>query len=143
MKNIIVLFFVLSFFACKNTEKSVELKSNTASLINIRWVLKSIDNQPIVKEESRKEIYLFFSPEEDRFRGFAGCNNISGRYTLKENEIEFGNVLATKMLCDNMASEQTFLKLINKKVTFQLSNNTLTLQNENGLTAIFEAVYLK
>ncbi len=143
MKNFILLLFVLLVFACKSTEKSAELKSITASLINTRWALRSIDNQPVIKEESRKEIYILFSAEEDRFRGFAGCNNISGKYVITKNEIAFGNVMATKMLCDNMASENAFLKLIDNKVTFQISNNTLTLQNENGLTANFEAVYLK
>lgn len=134
---------MLSVYACKSPKETSQSLINITSLRNTRWVLRSINDHPLPKDENYKDVYILFLLDEDKIRGFAGCNNISGKFSVTENEIEFGNIMATKMLCDNIETENNFLKLINRKVRYELGNDKLTLHSENGTEGYFEAIYLK
>ena len=74
------------------------------------------------------------NPEEKTVSGFAGCNRMSGELKVDGNKISFGRLGVTRMMCDNMNTEDQFLKNIEKVVTYKISDNqqVLFLFGESG-----------
>ncbi|WP_049792057.1 copper resistance protein NlpE N-terminal domain-containing protein [Christiangramia forsetii] len=96
--------------------------------LNDIWALETINSE---KFESSKVPNLDFNLKEQRVSGFGGCNRITGPITINEENIEIGNLVATKMACPNMEMENQFLKAITgKSFNFEIGNNQLILSSE-------------
>jgi heat shock protein HslJ len=107
MKYFFTLFLSVAFIAC--THKL----SPDASWSGRRWVLIEMKGVPVQLSGGRRDAYINFDVVEKKFTGNGGCNQISGGYTLDKKNIHFGEVLSTKISCEDIQFENTFLSVLN------------------------------
>ena len=76
------------------------------------WSVTAVEGKAV---EAEQLPYVGFDSEKSLVYGNAGCNLISGTYSVKGNtgKIELGNVASTMMACPNMELEQSVLKALN------------------------------
>ena len=106
---------------------------------NQRWVLTEMKEVPVQQSGTRRDAYLEFMPADKKMAGNAGCNRISGGYLLeKKNTIKFQEVISTKMACQDMPFETTFLSLLNEVNKFEQQGSILTLKDDRKVLLKFE-----
>ena len=70
---------------------------------------------------------------EPRVSGFAGCNQISGGYTLAGDQLSFGQMAMTKRACpEGMELEREFAKALEETKSCEVSDDVLQLRDEDG-----------
>jgi heat shock protein HslJ len=103
-----------------------------------RWVLSEMKGVPVQLSGTRRDAFLEFIPAEKRFTGNGGCNRINGQYSLeKKDRIRFENVISTKMSCNDIAFETSFLSLLNEVDRFKMVDNVLVLRDDNDVILKF------
>jgi heat shock protein HslJ len=140
MKSIAIIALLL-LLCCKPPEKSMR----TATLENTYWKLSEMNGQPVITPEGDREVHIILAKDgaETRLKGFAGCNNMGGSYSLRENSIKF-TVISTKMMCSERMDIENFLfSALEKADRYEINGETLQLYQGNKLLIVFESVYLK
>lgn len=142
MKNLLLMFAFLTLVQCKPTEKNM----STATLENTYWKLLEVNGKPLTTPADAREVHMILAKEgsDTRVKGFAGCNNMGGSYTVNGDAIKF-TVISTKMMCspDRMEPENFLFSVLNNADHFKIKGERLELyQGETRLT-VFESVYLK
>ena len=139
----------LCMTACKmqnrtsnNASTEVSAEKVNLTLAGNHWKLFELFGNPVNADETNnKEPYVVFEKEDNRFNGDAGCNRIVGSYQIEEpDRIIFSQVVATRMMCINMETEDKFLQVINTADTYTIENDTLTLSHAQTPLARFVAV---
>jgi heat shock protein HslJ len=75
--------------------------------------------------------------KDGQISGNVGCNSFGGEYTVEDNTITFGPVMATEMFCEAVAEQEAAtLAVLQGKTTFTLDGNTLTITSEDGNTVL-------
>lgn len=126
---LILLTFVLAVSACtaQTGESSTSLTGS--------WKLTSYgavtSPTPAV---ANTEAGLTFK-EDGTVTGNSGCNGLGGDYTIKGDQVTFGQIVSTLMACDDprMAQEEAVHKVLTDTSTFKIEGNTLTLTNNDML----------
>jgi heat shock protein HslJ len=136
MKILIALvaaIFSLSAFKDNGLVHNVEntsTVSNNLPLRNTRWKLVELGGKKIPANATSKQMYLILK-SDSTITGNGGCNAFSGTYsTGKNNEIIFGEVVRTNILCPGIDFEKTYLDAIAKTDHYQIVGNELLLQNK-------------
>jgi heat shock protein HslJ len=124
MKHLFTLFFLVTFFSC--TPKL----SPDSSWSGRRWVLTEMKGVPVQLSGGRRDAYINFDHAAKTFDGNGGCNQISGGYTLDKKAIHFGEVISTKMSCEDIQFENTFLSTLNTVDHFEQNGNDLILKKK-------------
>jgi heat shock protein HslJ len=138
MRNILLLLIVLS--SCKPSNKIGELVGvpKERPLENTYWVLVEINGQPIVRDNSKK-LFIQLNADTKSIIGFAGCNRLSGEYTLSGKKLSF-RTISTRMFCENeMKIEDEFIQAVNKINKFTISEHELFLMQEKNILLKFQA----
>ena len=77
----------------------------------------------------------------NQISGNAGCNSISGTYSVSGSNIWISDLSTGMTLCDTpagiMQQETDFVSALRASVTFQIDGNNLTLRRSNGTTTVF------
>lgn len=109
-----------------------ELEQLSGKLMSDYGVLEGKDVPQIVIKVS-----------DNGFSGFMGCNRISGGFEAIGNSIKFGNMISTKMMCDNMQLEQEFFKVFgNNQLEFTAEDKKLLFKDLSGVVvAEFRNIY--
>lgn len=97
-----------------------------------------------MSENQTRDIYFMLKNDDNRVVGFAGCNNITGSYTLEEgNRIRFGKMAATLMICPDVdVNEYEFLQIFELADNYTITDDVLSLNvGRRAPLAVFEAVY--
>ncbi len=82
----------------------------TETLENSYWRLTELRGEPVETTQGQREAHLVLHPEEQRVAGATGCNQLSGRYQLEDDQLSFGPLATTRMACMNEANvESRFL----------------------------------
>ncbi|MEO5564066.1 MAG: META domain-containing protein [Chitinophagaceae bacterium] len=135
MRKISLILFAA---VCAGLSCSPKL-SPDATWANQRWVLIEMKGVPVQLSGTRKDAFLEFAPQDKRFTGNAGCNRISGNYTLeKKDRIKLGEVISTKMSCGDIAFETTFLSTFNTVDRFETQGTILSLKDNKKVVLKFE-----
>ncbi|GGE08493.1 META domain-containing protein [Psychroflexus salis] len=129
MRNLFVLsLFIIVFSACKSVktnqkmEYSTEFESKSYQLIRI----ESLDVEAM-------DLVLKVNAEENIMSGESGCNNYQFNYNLKENVLDLGYGVATKMYCeDNMETENALFSAASRVRHFSQVEGELYLLDETG-----------
>lgn len=120
-------------------------KDTNAPIVEKYWKLKTLDGKDIeMAENQEREIFFTLKSQENRVTGFAGCNGISGEYTLEEgNRIRFKNMATTMMICPDVAvNESEFLEIFELADNYTIQGDVLSLNvGRRAPLAVFEAVY--
>lgn len=110
------------------------------------WKLKTLEGKEVeMGEDQQKEVHFTLKERDHRVQGFSGCNNFSGKYSLKDDsQITFSQVIGTLKACLNQDfNESAFLKIFGEVDHYRQDGDNLELRNTNNeVLATFEAVYL-
>ena len=152
---ITIAVFALTVIGC-NSAKKENTKAKEASqseLIMNRpitekyWKLITLEGQKIIMAENQeREIFFTLKTDEKRITGFAGCNTLSGSYSLENgNRIRFSNMATTLRACPDVAiNESGFLEVFELADNYTIHNDTLSLNvGRRAPLAVFEAVYFE
>ena len=122
MKYSLILFIAIVTFEC-----SPRL-SPDAGWGHQNWVVVELKGVPVQQSGGRRDAHIVFEVAEKRFTGNGGCNQINGNYTLNKNEIKFTDVIATKMACNDIEFENTFLSALSSIDRYEVNGNDLLLK---------------
>ena len=144
MKFQLVAAVALSLAACSGVAPKAPgpQGSNevTHDLKGTRWALMRLGEQPVTISEQGREAYLVLSSVEDRLVGYAGCNRISGPFTSKNDQLTFGEIIATRMFCEDMPTETALLAAMKSTARWRISGSQLQLIDaDQQPLATFEA----
>ncbi len=103
---------------------------------NQRWFLVEMKGVPVQQSGSRKDAYINFQVAEKRFNGNAGCNQMSGIYTVDKSVIHFDKLISTKMSCADIEFENVFLTTLAGIDKFEQRGNDLLLKNNKDIMLI-------
>jgi len=104
-----------------------------------RWVLTEMKKVPVQLSGGPRDAYINFEPREKRFSGNGGCNHISGNYTLDKKSIHFGEIISTKMSCEDIAFENSFLSTLNRVDRYEVRGNDLLLKRRKEVLLVLSA----
>jgi heat shock protein HslJ len=113
-----------------------------ANLTETFWALESLNGQAITTGEGQREINLRLRQNGDVF-GLAGCNRFSGAYQRRADNLSFGKLATTRMMCPDRGDlEDRYLEMLETVRRFAIEGETLYLMDDAGRDlAIFESRY--
>jgi heat shock protein HslJ len=132
MKYFFSLIITVTFLSCSP-------KLSDSRWGRSRWVLTEMKGVPVQLSGGRRDAYINFEPREKRFSGNGGCNQMSGNYSLDKKNIHFGEVISTKMSCEDMAFENSFLSTLNTVDRYEVRANDLLLKRNRKVLLVLSA----
>lgn len=124
------LFSILVSACCSTKTNEVSTTDNKRAFYDHAWELEFISGPRIAFDGlyPEKKPYILFKESENQFSGNTSCNVYSGKYTKKDNNIQFGDAMKTMIYCEG-GGEGTFLKMLGKvnKLAFDSENKLLLL----------------
>lgn len=146
-KSLVIPFFtILTISSCeptliKNTEtKSISNSGGAISLdiTNKTWKITLINSESITSNPT--DFYLKLDSSTSSFESKAGCNQIIGKFQLKDNYISFSNSVSTKMYCfETMKLEDAFLSILSNTSKYVVIDSTkFILLKDDMVVAQFE-----
>lgn len=136
MKLLFVIFIgwftlAMNHVPSKNMEnnKRAFTKNADLPLQNTHWKLVELSGKMIPANATAKEMF-FVLKNDSTVSGNGGCNAFSGNYSLgKNNEISFGELVRTNILCGGIDFERKYLNALARTDNYKIIGNTLSLQN--------------
>ncbi|WP_105049915.1 META domain-containing protein [Polaribacter butkevichii] len=142
VKLIVINLILITVMSCSSVQKKSNDSFDTA-ITGKYWKLKSLEGKEVkMNKNQEREIFITLKTQNNRVTGFAGCNSVSGEFTLEEgNRIKFSKLVSTRMFCPN-TDEPAFLKVLNLADNYTVKDDVLSLNvGRRAPLAIFEAVY--
>jgi uncharacterized lipoprotein YbaY/heat shock protein HslJ len=103
------------------------------SLENTHWNLTALGDAPISADSPQREAFLVLNPEQHRVSGSGGCNRLTGSYELNGDQLKFGQMAGTMMMCSQgMDTEQRFLKSLGQVSKWKIAGQSLELLDADG-----------
>lgn len=121
----------------KNNEGEVILTyikneaANYKSSLKGKWISTQVGDIAINTNE--RSPYIIFDFEENRVTGLDGCNNFFGQIeNIDNNQLAFGAVGITKMMCHDMKVADAFSQAMAQTASYTLNNNKLIFLDAQG-----------
>jgi heat shock protein HslJ len=133
MKYLLVAFLACTLYSC-----SPKLAADRGWMRQ-RWVVVEMKGVPVQQSGSRRDAYINFEVQDKRFTGNGGCNQISGNYTLDGKEIRFTDVISTKMSCEDIEFENTFLSVLSGIDRFEMNGDDIRLKRKREIMLVLRA----
>ena len=130
------LFLLSLAIVCVNCSPRL---SPDAGWARQRWILTEMKGVPVQLSGGRRDAYLNFEIAENRFTGNAGCNQVNGNYNLDKKDIHFTEITTTKMSCEDIAFENTFLDLLKRVDRFEQKGNDLLLKKKREVLLVLSS----
>lgn len=104
-----------------------------------KWKLSKLGSYPSLLFDPKHTPYLQIH-NDGRFSGYSGCNSFFGKYTLKENLINFGSITSSASYCTETASlENIVLNTFRDIDNYSIEDNKLLLKNGGFILMYFIA----
>jgi len=114
----------------------LEKKPDPIFRIHDIWVLEAIEDKTVEKpneNDRMKSPSIEINLTEMRIMGTDGCNNFHGSIkNIGEDELKFGPIATTMMMCPEMEVPNKFNMAINKISKYKIENLKLYFYDENG-----------
>ena len=125
MKNILIALFAIILVASCSTMTSTRVGKSQPNLNNSYWKLADQ-----VKGKTPTLVV-----EGAKLTGNSGCNNYFGELNIDPTAGNFSvkNIGSTRMSCENMDVENTFLKMLGETDHYFVEGNVLELYKGNLL----------
>ena len=133
MKYLFILIIAVISFQC-----SPKL-SPDAGWGRGRWVLVEMKGVPVQQSGGRRDAFINFEVDQKKFRGNGGCNQISGNYSVEKNTIQFRDVISTKMACEDISFENTFLSALADVNRYEVKGDDLLLKRKRETLLVLRA----
>jgi heat shock protein HslJ len=123
--------------------KSTHVSTSKPSFENTHWRLLEMNGNPIITLDASRDVHITMATEkgEPRITGFAGCNSLTGGYTLSGDKVKFV-IATTKMMCpeEQMAVEDFLLKALSSATSYKIEGDVLELLDGQTMLATFKAI---
>ncbi len=105
------------------------------------WVPTHIMGAPVQQPPGPRRLFLRLNPQQERLKGFGGCNTFFGAYTLDQGKIDISRLGGTRMHCPGrMELERRFLKALERASQWSIQDARLQLLDPaGGIVAKFQA----
>ncbi len=133
MKYFLIFFIAIASFQC-----SPKL-SPDASWSRGRWVLVEMKGVPVQQSGGRRDAYINFETTQKLFTGNGGCNTLNGSYMIDRNSLHFRDVNSTKMICNDIEFENTFLNTLASVNRYEIRGDDLLLKKKKEVVLILRA----
>ena len=118
------------------TDFEARQKSDLSKMIG-RWEVTNMRRQQKAELERLSNAYFELKPDLT-FAGNGGCNKISGKFSVKGSSIKFSSIATTRMACDNLDKENSFLNLLENRVSEYTYNGNELLLRDGASNIVFE-----
>jgi len=126
--------------------KSTKVTTTKSTIENTHWRLAEVNGNPIITLEGSRDVYFMMTTEQGKKKvtGFAGCNSITGGYTLSGDKVKFV-IASTKMMCppEQMVVEDFLLKALTSTTSYRVEGDVLELFDGQTALADFKAIASK
>ncbi len=98
-------------------------------IVNKQWTLVELMGKPVdASKTMKKEAFIIFNDDNNRYNASAGCNGISGTFATESfNKLRLGAGMSTMMACPDMTLEDEFSKVLNQADSFIIKGDELML----------------
>lgn len=126
-KSILLIALIILFSSCNNTKKIVEVTPN--DIPSGKYEIRTVQGVTIYK------LSFDIDSSENKISGKTNCNSYGGNFSITNNEIKIGPLMATEMYCEEnvMKIERSIFKAFADAKTYLYDNNMFTLSSENGV----------
>lgn len=94
-----------------------------------KWILTELKEVPVqITGNPSKNAHLIFETASKSYRGFGGCDNINGSYTINSGKIKFMALSAKLAGCPDVPFETTFLNALNDVDKYSVTGNVMILK---------------
>ena len=142
LSRILLIGLMLSLAACSSPDSGPDSGHGpksaaepegevTHDLVGTRWALVRLGDKMVTVSDGGREAYIALNSVETRVVGFGGCNRISSTYDLNAAGLSFGEVIATRMFCDDMPTETALLEAMKSTAGWRVSGSRLDLLDAN------------
>jgi heat shock protein HslJ len=122
------IFVGLFFSACSFNQAPME---QHMKLTQNHWELEAISGENRSILDGLKAPFIYFE-DDSKVHGFDGCNLFFGNYEVSGNELNFSQLAATDMYCqDSMQVADKFTNQLVQSKEFQIENSKLILLNSS------------
>jgi heat shock protein HslJ len=130
MKTVIAAIVPVFLLVMVQFPLNLKKQRNDVPLQGTRWNLIALSNQLVPVNATSKDMFLILKSDSTA-TGNGGCNAFSGNYSLgKDNEISFGDMVRTNVLCAGIDFERKYLNALAKADHYNVDGDTLTLKNQ-------------
>lgn len=132
IKHSLTLITLLAISACKTSPSS---PSNDMLIGD--WQVETLTSEKVKTKPKPK---LSFD-HKNKLAGTGGCNRLSTSYELNNGQLDIKPIITTRKMCRPtlMQQEQQLLALLNSPLRIQITDEALSIFNQNGellITAI-------
>lgn len=122
----------------KPEEKPAEKPVAQRTTVNGKWVLETLNGKTAGKKAFTNGMaYININTVDSSVKGFGGCNNLSGVFTLTQGRtIKIDRIITTKMFCEGVP-ENDFLAALRAATTFAIVDYKLQLIADGKVLATF------
>lgn len=124
------VLLLLSFAACKTTQKSVVVEKKETETQEIRkiptipreefdgtWIIATAEHHNVVGETPAE---ITFDLATGRIYGNDGCNVVNGTFAFgDENELEFGSLISTQKNCGPEVTDRAILRALSNTRSYK------------------------
>lgn len=111
--------------------ESADSLATTAVSLDGEWTVVSIFGNDVTSET--KPAFVFTG---DTVNGATGCNRFFGPFKSTADSLLFSDMATTKMMCPDIAVEDSFLKAVHQVVTYSIADSTLSMKNADNQVVI-------
>ncbi|MFT3975084.1 MAG: META domain-containing protein [Amaricoccus sp.] len=119
--------------------------SSPATLRNTYWRLLRLGDADVAASPNRREPSLILREGERRFSATVGCNPLTGRFTLDDGHLHFGQITGPRLDCPAAldALEDQLVSALTATAAWRITGQSLELYDLDGdRVALLQAVYL-
>lgn len=102
------------------------------------WTVTSYVGADGAAQQSVAGVETLIAFDAGRVSGTAGCNRLTGSYTVDGPSLAFGPLASTMMACPEpqMAQEQAVFNAMGQTATYELAGDQLILKDASGVTVL-------
>ena len=128
------LFFVIAIITAFKCSPKLSPDSGWG---HQEWVVVEMKGVPVQQSGGRRDAHISFDVATKKFSGNGGCNQVNGNYSVDKKMIKFTEVLSTKMSCNDIEFENTFLSSLNSVDRYEQKGNDLLLKKKKEVLLRF------
>ncbi|HEX5130897.1 MAG TPA: YbaY family lipoprotein [Candidatus Krumholzibacteria bacterium] len=102
-------------------------------LIGTYWKLVEIGGKGVISAGTRREPHITLLSDDNRVAATAGCNQMTGGYTLSGESLTFTQMVSTRMACpDVMDQEAALATALAGTLAYSIDGSELALRDASG-----------
>lgn len=133
MKKALILALFVTVSACASPDGQTEMAE--PPMDGTIWMLKHIGNTEIANSPTQP----FIKFDNGTFQGFGGCNQFNGGYTQEKDRIRVKQITTTKMFCEAIDTEQSFLSNLQRGTKLLIRTDKLLIADGDKPLLLFKA----